>query len=58
MTVTNDRVAVGGSGGFGSKLFLELEERLKDLVLVMEIVVYDVDEYRVVHYVRNELAWR
>ena len=56
MTVANDRVAIGSSSGFGSELCLELEERLEDLVLVMEIVVHDVDEQRIVHYVRDELA--
>ncbi len=55
-TVVNDRVAVGGGGGFDAELFLELEERLKDFVLIMEVVVHDVDEQRIVHYVRDKLA--
>lgn len=55
-TVVNDRVAVGGDAGFGVELFLELEERLEDFQLVMEIVVHDVDEQRIVHEARNKLA--
>ena len=44
-TVAISRVAVGGGGGgFRVELFLEPEERLKDFVLVMEIVVHDVNE--------------
>ena len=45
-----------GDSDFGSKLFLQLEEGLKDFLVIMEIVVYDVDEQRIVHYVSNELA--
>jgi len=46
----------GRSGCFSAEFFLQLEEGLKDLVRVMEVVVNDVDEQRIVHYVRNELA--
>ena len=51
MTVgDDDRVAIGGSGRcLGSKLFLYLEERLKDFVLVVVIVVHDVDEQGIIH---------
>ena len=49
-------VAIGDSSGFSAKLFLQLEERLEDFLLVMEIIVHDVDEQRIVHYARNELA--
>lgn len=50
MTVDDDRVAVRASGFcLGTELFLQLEERLKDFVLVMEIVVHDVDEQGIVH---------
>jgi hypothetical protein len=49
-------VAVGGNDGLCAKLFLQAEERLEDLLTIMEIVVHDVDEHRVIHYVRDELA--
>jgi hypothetical protein len=56
MTVGDDRVAIGGSGSMGAKLFLQLQERLEDFVLVMEIVVHNVNEQRIVHCARDELA--
>jgi hypothetical protein len=49
-------IAVGGDDGLRAKLFLQPEERLEDFLLVMEIVVHDIDEHRIVHYVRDELA--
>jgi hypothetical protein len=51
VSVGDDRVSILGYGAF-----LQLEERLKDFVLVMEIVVHDVDEQGLVHDVSNELA--
>ena len=51
VSVGNDRVSI-----LGKRAFLQLEERLKDFALVVEIVVYDVDEQGVVHDVSNELA--
>lgn len=49
-------VAIGGSGGFSAQLLFQLEERLEDFLLVMEIIVHDVDEQRIIHYARNKLA--
>jgi hypothetical protein len=56
MTVGDDRVAIGGCGGLGAKLFLQLQEGLENFVMVMEIVVHDVDEQSIVHYSRDKLA--
>ena len=54
-TVAIDRVAVSRRG-VRAELFLEPEERFKDFVLVMEVIVHDVDEQGSVHYVRDKLA--
>jgi hypothetical protein len=49
-------VAIRGGGGSRAKLFLQFEERLEYFLIVMEIVVHDVDEHRIVQNARNELA--
>jgi hypothetical protein len=49
-------VTIGNNGNLGSELFLQLEEGLKNLLGLVEIVVYDVDEQRVVHHVSHDLT--
>ena len=49
-------VSIGNDGNLGSELFLQLEEGFKNLLSLVEVVVYDVDEQRLVHHISHDLA--
>jgi hypothetical protein len=55
MAVSNG-VTIGNNGNLGSEFFLQLEEGLKNLLGLVEVVVYDVDEQRIVDHVSHDLA--
>jgi len=55
MAISDDGVAVGGSD---AELLLQLEERRKDHIRLMEVIVHNVDEECVIHKVGNKFPRR